>query len=312
MSASIEDWNHLRDFLALAREGTLAKAGAHRDVDPTTVFRHLHALERELGSSLFERRGRGYVLTANGESLVDHASRVEEQVHLLERAMAGRDQALTGSIRVTTTDTIAERLLAPHLPRFHQAFPGIRIDLVLDDRVFRLGRGEADVALRPDTRPTEDDVVPRLLSPMQSALYASEAYLAEAGWPRRRADLKKHRLVDLDESLAHVPYARFVLQFGPSSNVVFRSSSFLGVATAIERGIGIGVVPCFLMDERPSVVRLFGLEPSLESALWLLVHRDLRHMARVRAFVDFMTEAIEGERGLLEGRRGKRARERQS
>ena len=311
MNAIIDDWNHLRDFLALAREGTLAKAGAHRDIDPTTVFRHLHALERELGSSLFERRGRGYVLTANGESLVDHASRVEEEVHLLERTMAGRDQALTGSIRVTTTDTIAERLVAPHLPGFYKAFPGIRIDLVLDDRIFRLGRGEADVALRPDTRTTEADVVPRLLSPMQSAFYASEQYLAEAGWPRRRADLKKHRLVDLDESLAHVPYARFVLRFGPISNVVFRSSSFLGVAMAIERGIGIGVAPCFLMDERPSIVRLFGREPDLESALWLLVHRDLRRMARVRAFVDFMTEAIEGARDLLEGRRGQRARKAQ-
>ena len=308
MSASIEDWNHLRDFLALAREGTLAKAGARRDVDPTTVFRHLHTLERELGSSLFERRGRGYVLTANGESLAEHASRVEEQVHLLEREMAGRDQALSGSIRVTTTDTVAERLLVPMLPRFYESFPGIRIDLLLDDRIFRLGRGEADVALRPDTRPTEDDVVPRLLSPMECALYASERYLAQAGWPRRRADLKKHRLVDLDETLAHVPYARFVLQFGSSSNVVFRSSSFLGVATAIEQGVGIGVAPCFLMDERPSVVRLFGLEPSLQSALWLLIHRDLRHMARVRAFVDFVTEAIERERDLLEGRRGQRVR----
>ena len=298
----IEDWNHLRDFLALARERTLAKAGRVRGIDPSTVYRRLHALEKELGSSLFERRGRGYVLTANGEGLVAHASRVEEEVLLLERAIAGRDQALTGSIRVTTTDTIAQRLLAPHLVEFYDSYPLIRMDLALDDRVFRLGRGEADVALRPDKRPSEDDVIPRQLATVHSALYASKDYLARAGRPKRRADLAKHSLIDLDETLAHVPYARFTNRFAPSTNVVFRSSSLLGQATAVEHGVGIGVVPCFLMDDNPSVVRLFGIERSLESALWLLVHRDLRHMARIRAFVDFVSRAIESERPLLEGR----------
>ena len=216
--------------------------------------------------------------------------------------MVGRDRALTGVIRVTTTDTLAQRLLGPYMASFHARFPKIRVDLALDDRVFRLGRGEADVALRPGTRPNEGDVIARPLAEFHSALYASSDYLGRAGRPTRRADLSRHRLVDLDETLAHVAYAGFITRFAPSANVVFRSSSMLGQAMAVINGLGIGVVPCFLMDGQPGVERLFGLEKSLGSWLWLLVHRELRQMARVRAFADFMAEVVESERSLLEGR----------
>jgi len=304
MNAIIEDWNHLRTFLVLVRENTLAKAGVALGVDPSTVFRRINALEVALGSTLFERRGRGYVLTATGESLVAYASRVEEQVLTLERDIAGRDQALSGAIRVTTTDTIALRLLAPHFRRFHEAHPCIRVDLSLDDRVFRLGRGEADVAVRPGSRPTEDDVIPREISRLTSALYASKAYLERAGQPRAKSELKKHAIIDLDETLAHIPYARLIRTLALASQVVFRGSTVMGQLMAVEQGLGIGLLPSFLVDTNPKITRLFPPETEVESSLWLVVHRDLRHMARVRTFVDFMTDALRSERDLLEGRLG--------
>lgn len=305
MNAILEDWSHLRDFLALVRNRTLANAGESLGVDASTVFRRINALEDALGSTLFERRGRGYVLTATGDSLVPYASRVEEQVLRLEREVAGHDQALSGTIRVTTTDTFALRLLGPHLRDFHQTYPGIRVDLLLDDRVFRLGRGEADVAIRPGSPPTEDDVIPRQVTRIASALYASKDYVKSAGRPRRKGELKKHRLIDLSERLAHVPYAQLITKLAPSSQIVFRSSNLMGQVMAVEQGLGIGLLPCFLVDRNPNIVRLFAPEPDMDSALWLVVHRDLRHMARVRAFVDFITECIADERDLLEGHVGR-------
>ena len=304
MNAIVEDWSHLRDFLALVRERTLARAGESLGVDPSTVFRRINALEAALGSTLFERRGRGYVLTATGETLAAYASRVEEQVLTLEREIAGRDQALSGAIRVTTTDTVALRLLAPHFRRFHETHACIRVDLSLDDRVFRLGRGEADVAIRPGPRPTEGDVIPREVSRLTSALYASKGYLERAGRPRSKSELKKHSMIDLDEPLARVPYAMFIRSLVPASQVVFRCSTVMGEVMAVEQGLGISLLPSFVADTNPDIVRLFPPEAEVESSLWLVVHRDLRHMARVRAFVDFMTDALGSERDLLEGRLG--------
>lgn len=303
MNAIVKDWSHLRDFLVLVREETLAKAGDALGVDPSTVFRRIDALEEALGSTLFERRGRGYVLTATGEALVSYASRVEEQVLTLEREIAGRDQALCGAIRVTTTDTIALHLLADPLGRFRETYPGIRVDLSLDDRVFRLGRGEADVAIRPGPKPTEDDVIPKRVSGVASALYASKGYLERAGRPHSKAQLNKHTVVGLDETLSHVSYARLMRSLAPDAQVALRCSSLLGQAMAVEQGMGIGLLPSFLVDPNPNVVRLFPLESDVQSALWLIVHRDLRHMARVRAFVDFMATALTAEQDLLEGHR---------
>ncbi|MEM7138002.1 MAG: LysR family transcriptional regulator [Myxococcota bacterium] len=304
MDAIIEDWGHLRDFLALTRDRTLSKAAESIRVDPSTIFRRVRALEEALGTTLFERRGRGYVLTATGESLAVRASQMEAQVLAIERDIAGRDQALDGAIRVTTTDTVALRLLAPHFRRFHEIHPSIRVDLSLDDRVFRLGRGEADVAIRPGSRPTEDDVVPREVSRVTSAFYASKEYVKRVGRPRRRSDLKAHTMIDLDESLAHVRYATYIRKLVPPSNVVFRCSTVLGEVMAVEQGLGVCLLPSFVVGDSADIVRLFPPEKEVESSLWLVVHRDLRHMARVRAFVDFMTEALTAQRDLLEGRLG--------
>ncbi len=301
MNATIQDWSHLKDFLALVRGGTLAKAGVILGVDASTVFRRINALEEALGSTLFERRGRGYALTPTGDSLVAYASRVEEQVLTLEREVGGRDQALTGTIVVTTTDTLALRLLGPHLAAFHQSYPSIYIDLSLNDRVFRLGRGEADVAIRPGPRPTELDVVPRELSPLSSGFYAAHSYIKDHGCPRRTTDLRKHRLIDLDQTLTHIPFAQVIRELGLENQVVFRSSNLMGQVMAVEQGLGIGLLPCFLMDRNERVRRLFSSQPEVESTLWLITHRDLRHLARVRAFVDFMTERLTAARDLLSG-----------
>lgn len=299
------DWNDLRYFLVIAKEGTLARAAARLGINQSTVYRRLTVLEAELEVSLVERRGRGYVLTAAGESLVAYVNRMEDEVHAIERHLLGSDRKLAGVVRVTTTDTLGCRLLAPHFEAFRAAYPGIQLDVYVDNRFFHLGQGEADVAIRPGPKPTDGEVVARRLSSVAGAFYASASYVARRGRPGGRKDLASHDLISVDESLAHLTYARLIAEVAERDRVVYRCTSLLGQVAAVEAGIGVAALPCFLMDSVPDIERLFAPEPELETELWLLTHPDLRQNARVRAFIDHMTAAIEGERDLLEGRRPK-------
>ena len=302
MNSAVDNWDDLRVFLATTRAGTLARAGEALGVNQSTVFRRIGALEDRLGSRLFEKRGRGYVLTATGERLAALVARMEDDVHTIERELVGSDQELRGDVRVTTADTIAMRLIGPYLAEFASECPGVRVSVNVDNRLYVLGRGEADVALRPGARPVEQDVVPRRIGAISGALYASADYVARYGRPRRRADLAHHRIIGVDESLAHVRYARHIDNLVGDAAVVMRCSSLLTQCMAVEQGLGIAALPCFMLDRQPHAVRLFACEPELDNELWLVVHRDLRRAARIRAFVDSMSRQLEADRALLEGK----------
>ena len=294
-------WDDLRFFLALGREQTLGRAAKALGVDASTVFRRLGVLEERLGARLVERRGRGYVLTAAGEALLAHAARMDEEALAAERAIIGHDAGLEGSIVLTTTDTLAHRFLGPHLDAFRETYPRITLEIAVDNRVLSLVRREADVAIRPGGRPTEKGVVGRRVGAVAGALYASTRYLARHGTPDTLDALAGHHFVGGDASLRHVGFIQWPeVRWG--DRIVVRTGSVLAMASLIEAGLGVGAVPCYLLDERPDVVRLFPPEQALTSELWLLLHADLRQTARVRAFVDFLWSAIRAERPRLEAR----------
>lgn len=296
-----DEWNDLRVFLMMVRAKTLAAAGAQLEIDPSTVFRRIGRLEARLATRLFERRGRGWVLTSAGEELAAHSERVEAAVHDAHRAVVGHDDAVRGTIRFTTNESLLHHLLAPHLVAFQRAHPEVILDVAVQLRIFALGRGEADVALRPGARPTEDDVVARPLVTGGGAFYAATSYLERVGRPRERSELSRLDAVGLDESLAHVVYASVIERTFEPSRVRVRCSSLSAQAAMVEAGAGVAPLPCYLMDHRAGVERLFPPEEDLAMKLWVVFHRDMRTTGRVRAFVEFITARIESERARLEG-----------
>ena len=298
-TADPEDWNQYRTFLAFARGGTLAAAAGRLGSSISTVHRHLAQLEETLGSRLFERRGRGQVLTPVGEALLARAERVEAEIVAIEREVAGRDATLRGTVVLTTTDTVAHRLLSRYIPAFRERLPEVHLQLHVDNRQYRLGRGEADVALRPGRRPTEPDVVATEVGSATFAWYAATEYLERRGRPRRKRDLMNHDAIVPDASLANVIYGRVAAELTDPARWVLRAPSLLVQAMAVEAGAGVAALPCFLMDRRPGIERLF--QPEIESPLWLLYHADLRHTARVRAVVDLLAESLAADRAVLEG-----------
>lgn len=299
----MKSWDDLRYFVAVARNKTLAGAARELGVTHSTVFRRVTLLEERVGSRLFDRLPTGYSLTGVGQEMMELAEGIEKGVNLLVRRVSGADLRLVGALRLTTTDTLAFGLLSRHLKRFQDVYPDIKLEVVVQNRFLSLSNREADVAIRPSVVLDEGEIVGRLLSEIAAALYASSDYLERHGRPKRLEDLKYHRIISGDDSLGHTVTVRWLKRHVKRENIVYRSNSLVDQLRSLQAGFGIAAMPCFLADPDTRLVRLFPPEKSMANKLWLLVHRDLRKNARVRAFSDFMYQSIAEDRDLLEGKR---------
>ncbi|MCW2246918.1 molybdate transport repressor ModE-like protein [Azospirillum fermentarium] len=292
-----ESWDDLRYLLAVARHGSLSAAARVLGVNHSTVLRRVTALEQTMGARLFDKLPGGYVLTAAGDEMTRVAQRVEEEMAAANRLLSGRDAQLRGTVRVTTIDIVALHVLPRHLAAFHDRYPDLRVDLMTAEASLSLTRREADVAIRSTNRPP-DNLVGRAVSGLAFAVYGAAGYLAKAGGGE---DPAAHRWVDLDESFAHTAIGLWRQHTYPEARVVQRVNSVALAVEAVRAGAGLGLLPCGLAGRDPALRRLGPPVPGVGSALWLLTHEDLRHMGRVRAFLDFMAAAFAGERPLLEG-----------
>ncbi len=293
------DWDDLRYVLAIARAGGLAGAARAQGVNHSTMFRRLNALEERLGVQLFERLPAGYRPTEAGERLVAAAERIEAETIALDRELTGRDTRLCGRLRVTSSETLAYRILTDELARFRALHPGIQVELIIENRQLDLSRREADVALRA-TRPTEGDLFGRKLADVAWAVYGADGYLRERGMPGEPEDLARHALIGWADA-APVKAATWLAGIAPADAVIYRSSSLINQLVAAKSGIGLGVLPCYLADPEPGLRRVLPPIAELARELWLITHADLRRTARVRAFMELIGEGIRRQRAALEG-----------
>jgi DNA-binding transcriptional LysR family regulator len=300
MQICMMEWSDLRIVLAVEREHTLTAAARALGCDQSTVTRRLAAVQESLGARLFDRRDGTYVLTPLGERLRPFLVAVEENAQAVERAAHGQDASPRGAVRLTTIETLASLFLGPRLDAFHARYPDIELEIDVDHRARDLGRREADVALRL-ARPRQTQLVARKLGELGLALYAADAYLERRGRPRFGGSLEGHAVIADDETSSWSAEARFLAEKTKGARVVLRTRSWLTKLAAAKAGVGIAVLACFLADREPSLRRL---EPKAERAtreIWLIVHRDLQHVARVRALLDFVAEQIADDAPVLAG-----------
>ena len=224
-------------------------------------------------------------------------TRVEDDVLAVDRTVLGADRELRGVVRVTSVDEVLEAI-APHLRGFREKFPGIDLEVTSELRTYSLARREADVAIRPGDAPTEPEVVGRKLVALPLAGYASPEYLANRKRPRRLSEVDKHEIIAFPLGRRGEEYMRGLIG---DARVVIRTNSMSAQAIVCRAGMGVALLPAFMGDPDPCLERLFTVETESVYHLWLLIHADLRQTARVRAFVDFMTERIQEDRALYEG-----------
>lgn len=273
------NWDDLQAFLAVARAGHITRAGAVLGMDATTVSRRLRRLEAQLGTTLFERTREGQALTEAGDRLL---VQVEEMARAVSGIVDGAHApGMSGTLRISVSEGFGSGFLARHLPDFAAAHPALTIDLVASSGFLSLSKREADIAVML-SRPRAGPVIARKLSDYALRLYASEDYLARHGAPAAPAELSRHRLVGYIPDLLYAPELRYLDEFAPGLVPALRSSSINAQQQLLTAGAGIGVLPCFIGDMGPNLVRVLP-EFSILRTFWLVTHKDTHMLGRIKA-----------------------------
>lgn len=281
------DWSDLRYFLAVAREGSSLAAARALHVNQSTVHRRLVELERRLGCPLVERRPSGCRLTEYGEELQPYADRVEQAVSALRRHAATFDKGMRGPVRLTCSTTIAHRLMRSELlDRFHKKYPGIRVELLMTDRVLDLSNGEADVAVRGGEA-RENALIGKKIADVPWAIYASRSYVERNGRPNTPEDLGGHCIIEFTGEIAGLAAARWLPSKAPQARISGQASNIPSVLLAVKSGGGLAPLPAPLADLDQDLIRVIDPVPELGYPIYLFTHRDLRKIPRIASFFDF-------------------------
>lgn len=299
MHFSTIDWDDLRLFLELARRGSARSAAQALQASHSTVVRRVERLEKKLGATLFDRDFTGYRLTAAGEILLDSACTAEEAIVAADRQLRGQDTQLTGEIRITTSDILANFFLVPALPRFTAKYPDIELTVLVSYDVFDLARREADVAIRfiGGGREPPDGLMGRKLANVASCYYTTPAYF-EASKPGSKNSTACW--IGWGESGGFPDWVR--QSPFPDAPARGHFNNAMLQAYAVQAGLGLATLPCFVGDVLPNVIRIPGCEPFPNYDAWMLSHPDLRDAARHRTFRAFIVERFEREAAAFAGR----------
>ena len=285
------DWNHARAFLVTAEEGSLSAAARALGTTQPTLGRQVAALEAELGVALFERVGRGLMLTPSGIELMEHVKAMAEAANHFSLTASGQSDAIEGSVCISATEVTAAFVLPPMLRKLQVQQPGIRVEIVASNTVSDLKRREADIAIRA-FRPTQPDLIARKLGDLHAALYATPDYIAHLGCPQTPADCGAARFIGFgnnQEYMAELNRQGFALT---PAHFALQCDSHLVHWALTQQGLGIGVMPVEIGDAEPAVQRLFPNQAIFKGEVWLVSHRELRMNRRVRTVFDFLAAEL--------------------
>lgn len=285
------DWNAARAFCATADAGSLSAAARKLGLTQPTMSRQVAALEAGLGVTLFERVGKRLALTDTGRRLLEHARTMAAAADAMALAAEGKSQEVTGRVIISATDAFAAYLLPDIIEQIHQRAPQITLVVVATDSISDLRRREADIAIR-HVRPTEPELIGRLVVEMTAHFYAADTWVARNGQPRSIADIGK---VDL---LGFEPVERFVEHLGKAGIIVTADQCRIVSANSValwemtRRGLGVGMMLRECADRMPGLVRLLPELPGTPVPVWLVTHRELHTSRRVRLVFDAIAEQL--------------------
>ncbi|MAM61206.1 LysR family transcriptional regulator [Maritimibacter sp. UBA3975] len=295
------DWDKLRIFHAVADAGSLTHAGDALNLSQSAVSRQIRGLEESLNATLFHRHARGLILTEQGELLFDASRAMVQRLDAAVARIRDSKEEVFGELRVTTTTGFGSLWLAPRLAKLYEQYPDLKIDLMLEERVLDLPMREADVAIRLK-EPSQADLIRKRLMGVNMRLYASPAYLDAHGRPEKMDDLAAHRIICQNTNSAQVSAGATFTQEILTHNVdsLLTVNNYFGVLQAVLNGLGIGVLPDYILQDFPEIERVLPEEESREIPVFLAYPEELRHSKRIAAFRDFVTEEIFEHRKLAQ------------
>lgn len=291
------NWDDLRIFLALARTGTLRRAAVELSITQPTAGRRLQALENHLGVSLFSRSRDGHRLTRAGETLLPAAEAMERSASELSRQSDHLQTPSGTPVRITVMQWPAA-FLARHLP--DAIARGIPIELVESDRTDSFARREADMAVRHGL-PLAGQFVTKRIGVISSALYAARGYVDAHPEALTEDRYEACDWILFSEEQAHYDSMRWLLERLKNKRPVARVTSTSLKREALTAGAGLGILPCFVGDAEPGLVRVTPPIEEISADYWLIVPPENTSPPYFRRAIDWVTESFREQKDALSG-----------
>ncbi|MDQ8732786.1 LysR family transcriptional regulator [Bradyrhizobium sp. LHD-71] len=292
------EWSDLRHFLAVARSGKLTEAARRLKVEHSTVSRRLAALEHALGARLFDKEPGGYKLTADGEKLLPSAESMEAIALASQSHLADSNRSVSGTVRIGAPDGFGSHFLAPRLEQLAKAHPDLEIQLIALPRIFNLTKREADIAIGL-SRPKEKRLHGDKLTDYRLRMYAAPSYLVKHPPIRSIATLSDHDFIGYVDDLIYAPELDYLRLAAKDIRAMLKSSTLVAQLEMTLAGAGICILPDFLARRHQELKCVLPNQVELTRTFWLLVHADIRNLARVRVVSDFITTEVQKERKLF-------------
>jgi DNA-binding transcriptional LysR family regulator len=282
------DWSDIRLFLAVAEQGTLTAAARSVGFTQPTLGRRIQSLEQSLGQKLFQRTTEGFLMTDAGQALLPAAKRMAEEADAALRQLAGQESKLTGTLRISSFDWFSHYVLSDYCAGFLKLHPQVSLELLTDNRLLSLARREADLVFRLQSF-DEPDIAQRKLMQLDYGLYAHFSFdLNLLNTP------EKLSLISMDSYFSDLPDVTWLKTHFPGAPIAFKSNSREAQARLCCAGLGLAVLPVGMANQIQGLQQLPVDIPPPPRQIWLGYHQDLRHQRKLRAFIDFMTQSLEG------------------
>lgn len=297
MATSI-DWDDLRTFLTLAREGSLTGAARKLDVSHPTIARRIKVLEASMRARLFDRLPDRFVPTPAGVELIADAEAMERAAESIHRRSAGLADSARGTVRISAGEAMTA-YLARHLPWLRRHLAHVEFELVASHLLANLSRREADLLIREQV-PETGNLVTRRIGKVAYGIYAAATMDID---DRSPDNLRTLPWCGFDDDHAYMPGHAWILSLLGGERPAVRVNNWLILQESLRAGAGLGVLPCCMGDEDPHLQRLGAPLQEVTVDQWLLVHRDLRDLPRIRAVIDVLVRLFQETRPVLEATR---------
>lgn len=293
--ASEHRWDDVKAFLAVARSGRLTEAARVMGVEHTTLSRRITRLEQALGAKLFDRRPTGYNLSAEGNQLLPRAEDIERAAIGIWSERVDPVVGLTGSVRIGTPEAFGTFCLAERIGELSARHPGLSIELVATPRAFSLSKREADLAIGL-SRPATGRLHARKLGDYELGLYGGTEYFARNGIPENQRELHRHRFIGYIDELVFAPELDYFEAALPGLQPAIKISNVITQMSATSSGAGLCILPCFMADRRPDLVRILRHSMIIVRSYWLLTHSDMLNLKRIKIASEFITSVSRAAR----------------
>ena len=289
---TMDNWDDLKFFLALAKEKRLQRAATLINSNHTTIYRRINQMEEKYEVKLFESTPEGYYLTQAGEELYEKLKGLEEKMDEVFSSIQGLENKLKGRILITTTHSIASTFLPKILIKFQQNWPELLIDLKVSNQFYNLTKREADIAIRP-SNDVPLHLIGRKLGKINFGMYASKKYVKKHITKKNfLTNLNDYNYVTLDDSLEHLKSKKWLDAKLIDDSKIYKVDNLTVMAKMCDDGLGIGLMPHYFAQNYKNLELNYMPDEFIGNDLWVLTQKNMSRVPKIKTCTDFLCAEI--------------------